>query len=68
MIKVTDLAKVESSRPAIQRLLQELNGVDDSVDNKNGKFISIVLYCHVSTPYTCTTIIVLHLYTPGIAD
>ena len=33
---MTDFAKVESSCPAIHRLLQELNGIDDSVDNKNG--------------------------------
>ena len=36
MTKVTDFAKVESSRPAIHRLLQELNGIDDSSDDKNG--------------------------------
>ena len=36
MTKVTDLAKVESSRPAINKFLQEMECIDDSVDNKSG--------------------------------
>ena len=70
MVKVKELGKVESSHPAVAKLLKAMDEIDHTADNANGKSLTNMFrvtsrLLHV---FTRSIVACIHKYNPDLMD